>query len=296
VIADKATRAVPSVVTDGPATGCRALDLHLSGGIDIRILPDRGFDVGPAWFRGTQLAWISAVGETGPLDHPTGTEWNDAFGGGLVTTCGLRNVGAPSEGHGLHGTFSHLRAQNVRVERDGAGLVARARIVDASAIGHHLELEREIRSDSGTRSVTVTDLTRNLGSATEAAPILYHVNLLWDAVEIDSREVLPRDEDAAVALDNWTTAPPDAPRAPEQVFEHVGATRAVVTHGDLAVTLTWSLPRLWQWIHPGYGAFALEPANCSVLGRAHDRAEGRLPELEPGEERTTSITIGVEVR
>lgn len=298
MIADRATRAVPSVVADGPATGCRALDLHLAGGIDIRILPDRGFDIGTAWFHGAQLAWISAVGETRPLDHPQGTEWNDAFGGGLVTTCGLRNVGAPSEGHGLHGTYSHLRAQNVRVERDGEGLVAAARVVDASAIGHHLELEREIRTDSTTRRVTVTDRTRNLGPATEAAPILYHVNLLWDAVAIDSRAVLPRDEDAAAGLDSWTTAPPLTPGAPEQVFEHVGATRAVVTYGELAVTLTWSssLPRLWEWIHPGYGAFALEPANCSVLGRAHDRAEGRLPKLEPGEERTTSITIGVERR
>jgi hypothetical protein len=290
------TSAIASVVTDGPAGGCRAVDLRVPGGIDVRILPDRGFDIGAAWFRGMPLAWISAVGETGPLDHPQGDEWDDAFGGGLVTTCGLRNVGAASEGHGLHGTFSHLRARVVRVDRDGEALVARARVVDATAIGHHLELEREIRTESRAGRVTVTDRTRNLGPATEAAPILYHVNLLWDTVEVDSREVLPRDEDATAGLDSWTTAPPLTPGAPEQVFEHVGATRAVVTHGEVAVTLTWSLPRLWQWIHPGYGAFALEPANCSVLGRAHDRAEGRLPKLEPGEERTTTITIGAEVR
>lgn len=290
------TSAIASVVTDGPATGCRALDLRVPAGIDVRILPDRGFDIGAAWFRGTPLAWISAVGETRPLDHPEGTQWDDAFGGGLVTTCGLRNVGAASEGHGLHGTFSHLRAGDVRVERGHDALVARARIVDATAIGHHLELEREIRTESGAGRVTVTDRTRNLGPATEAAPILYHVNLLWDAVEIDSREVLARDQDAAAGLDSWASAPPLTPGAPEQVFEHVGATRAVVTRGDVTVTLTWSLPRLWQWIHRGYGAFALEPANCSVLGRAHDRAEGRLPELEPGEERTTTITIEAEVR
>jgi hypothetical protein len=37
----------------------------------------------------------------------------------------------------------------------------------------------------------------------------------------------------------------------------------------------------------------LEPANCSVLGRAHDRAAGRLPVLAPGEARTSTLEITV---
>jgi hypothetical protein len=57
------------------------------------------------------------------------------------------------------------------------------------------------------------------------------------------------------------------------------------------VNVTSSLPRLWQWVDPGLYALGLEPANCSVLGRAFDRAEGRLPVLAPGEERTTSLEI-----
>jgi hypothetical protein len=35
----------------------------------------------------------------------------------------------------------------------------------------------------------------------------------------------------------------------------------------------------------------LEPANCSVLGRAHDRAESRLPELAPGETRISRLEL-----
>jgi hypothetical protein len=38
----------------------------------------------------------------------------------------------------------------------------------------------------------------------------------------------------------------------------------------------------------------IEPSNCSVLGRAHDRAEGRLPSIHPGEERLTTVRIDVE--
>ena len=53
---------------------------------------------------------------------------------------------------------------------------------------------------------------------------------------------------------------------------------------------------LWQWVDPAPGVYALgiEPANCSVLGRARDRAEGRLPFLAPDQARRTRIAITVE--
>ena len=85
---------------------------------------------------------------------------------------------------------------------------------------------------------------------------------------------------------------------PERVWEHVGATRATVVNEriGLRVTIEHDLPRLWQWVDPAPGVYALgiEPANCSVLGRGHDRAEGRLPFLAPREERSTKIALTVE--
>lgn len=255
----------------------RAIDVRVEGGIDVRILPDRGFDIGNAWYRGTQIAWLSPLGEI---------RWQGdfarSFGGGLVTTCGLRNVGRPSEGQPQHGWFTSLPATDVRIEDRSA----RARIVEAEVPGATLELEREIVLDGALR---ITDVTRNLGLAPEPAPILYHCNFLWDSVEIDSDEVHPRDDDAAAG--DWREL---GPRGPERVYEHVGASSAIVARGEVRITVTWTLPRLWQWIHPEYGVLGIEPANCSVLGRAHDRAEGRLPVLEPGEERETSIMITAE--
>jgi Domain of unknown function (DUF4432) len=131
--------------------------------------------------------------------------------------------------------------------------------------------------------------------------VLYHVNFgwpLWDAgstVETDADQVRPRDDDAAPH--DWSTAPPEPVAMPERVWEHVGATRARVVNERLGirVELEFDLPRLWQWIDPAPSVYALglEPANCSVLGRAHDRAEGTLPFLEPGKERTTRIAVTV---
>jgi hypothetical protein len=246
----------------------------------VHALPERGLDVGRAWYRDTEIAWIS------PLDElPWQGDFARSFGGGLVTTCGLRNVGVPSEGQPQHGWYSSLPARDIEVQRQ----YARARMVEADVPGETLELTREIRVDGG--GVSLIDRTVNRGRAPVAAPLLYHVNLLWDAVDVDSAEVLPRDDDARAG--DWRT---QGPPGPERVYEHVPWTRAVVTCGGVRVTVTSTLPRLWQWIHPDYGVLGIEPANCSVLGRAHDRSEGRLPVLAPREERVTSLYIRAERR
>jgi Domain of unknown function (DUF4432) len=313
---DQLAVAVASTVLEGPAAGCRAVDLRVAGGIDVRILPDRGFDVGAAWFGGLPVAWLSAVGEAAPLDRPTGTDWLKAFGGGLITTCGLRNVGAPSEGHGMHGRFSHLRASDARLDRmkdeDDVVLMARGTIdeVDDDA---HLRVDRTITTRTGHGEVELTDVTTNLGTDAEPAPILYHVNLgapLLDhgaTVELASRQVEPRDEAAARGLEQWMRPGPPQAGAVEMVFEHrveagdTGWCRAALVNPSLglSVAVLWrkdELPRFHQWLHLGRSMYVLglEPANCSVLGRAEDRARGVLPVLGPGEKRTTGLRIRAE--
>jgi Domain of unknown function (DUF4432) len=311
---DQLAGATLSTVVNGPAHGCRALDLRVAGGIDVRILPDRGFDIGQAWFGGVPMAWISAVGESRPLERPTGMAWLTAFGGGLLTTCGLRNVGSPSEGHGLHGRFSHLPASNVRVGREVEGgdvlLTARATVDEVDESGTHLRVERTIRSRTAAGLVELTDVTTNLGAVPEPSPILYHVNLgvpVFDEearLEIDSSEVLPRDAAAERGLSAWVAPGPPAEGLPEMVFEHVvradesGWGRAALINRlvGLKVELRWhqaELPRFHQWLHlaPSMYVMGLEPANCSVLGRAADRAVGTLPVLEPGETRRTDLRI-----
>jgi hypothetical protein len=276
------------------ATQRPALDIRVYGGIELRLYPDRGLDIGAAWFRGFPLAWISPVGEGG-TDADT---WREAWGGGLVTTCGLENVGAPSEGIGLHGTYTFLEATGMEVVRSDSEVVCRATIHEPRG----LHVERTISTQVGAGRVELVDRTLNSAEVSLEAPLLYHVNLgwpLWDEgarVETNAEEVVPRDDDAAPH--DWRPAPePEA--VPERVWEHVRATEAWVVNERLGlrVGISSTLPRLWQWVDPtpGYYVLAIEPANCSVLGRAHDRAVGRLPLLEPGEERTTTLVVTAEL-
>ncbi len=299
-----------SEVASGPAAGTRAIDVRPWGGIGCRIYPDRGLDIGQAWFDTTPLAWASHVGETGPLNRLEGLDWTDGFGGGLVVTCGLRNVGMPSEGHGLHGSFSHLTASRLSVERvmdDEPRIVVRGTMLD-DAPPAPLRVERTIRVAAGEGRVDLVDTTTNLGDVPAEAPLLYHCNFgypLWAPpaqLELPVIDTIPRDPDSEVALGVWHL-PPEVEEAPERVLEQVldpdldwGWARLTNPGLGVEVTLGWDraeLPRLNQWLdpNPGMSVLGVEPANCSTRGRAADRAEGRLPFLEPGQVRKTHLRI-----
>jgi Domain of unknown function (DUF4432) len=308
---DQLASAVPSVVTDGPAAGSRAIDLRAWDGIDLRLLPDHGLDAGAAWYAGIPIAWVSPTGETGPVPNPRDQDWSRTFNGGLLTTCGLRNVGVPSEGHGQHGEFHQQRATIDAVERSDAGvLTVRGRVAEVDSLRFHLEVQRSWRTRVGEGRVELVDVVRNRGREPEAVPMLYHVNLgapLWAEgaeLELDATATHPRDEAAAPFAGEWRRAPGVVPGAGERVFEHEvaagpgGWAEARVRNEriGLEVTVRWdvaTLPRFWQWVQPapGLAVLGLEPSNCSVLGRAYDRAAGRLPELAPGEEQINRLEI-----
>lgn len=316
---DHLAQVVSSRVTDGPAAGCRAIDVRTYRGFAVRLLPDRGLDVGSVWFGDVPLHWTSAVGEAAPLPNPRDGDWNAAFGGGLITTCGYRNVGAPSEGHGQHGLASHLRARDLQIDRQAPGqpeaVVIRGVMEEVEAIGARLRVERTIRISVGRAQLEISDRTTNLGGQPEPAPLLYHVNLgapLWAdeaTLEITSDGVEPRDEASEPIRDGWRAPPAVAPGVDEWVGEHRvradqqgwASARLRQPREGLDVEVAWDttgLPRLHQWMHRRAGVYALavEPANCSVLGRAADRAAGRLPMLAPGAARSTDLRVTAERR
>ncbi len=110
----------PFVFDDGPARGVRALRFR-AGGLSFDVLADRGLDIGAFEHRGVPLAWLSHTGVVSPAFYePAGEGWLRSFGGGLLVTCGLTNVGPPGrrggEALGLHGRASNTPASNVSHE------------------------------------------------------------------------------------------------------------------------------------------------------------------------------------
>ena len=220
-------------------------------------------------------------------------DWLRGFGGGLVATCGLRNVGVPSEGHGLHGEISHQPARDVRVERwvDGerALLSASGAVAEVTALGHRLELERTWTTRTGEGRLELVDVTRNLGPEPEPAPLLYHVNLgapLWSAgatLALDARG-RPARRGRGRAL--GPRARPSRARASASSSTR-SRRRGRLVHGGRRLAgpacgsqLRWeaaALPRLHQWVHPAPGIARARPRAGELLGPRPRRRPRRGP-------------------
>lgn len=315
---DQVARVSASRLDGGPADGMRVIDVALMGGLCFRVLPDRGLDIGAAWCgsgdgRIVPLSWTSKLGEDQPpLDIAADSTWITRFSGGLVSTCGFDNVGPTSEGVGLHGSFSHRRASQVTTQRTVSPngiveVVIRGVIDDADALDRHVRIHRTITATTGKASVTVRDMVENLGAADEPIPVLYHCNFgypFWsDGASVtfpEGTNAIPRDVDAAADV-NTTDFPGTGSGRRERVYEQCVPAGSAIARiqspaTQLAVEVSWSresLDRCIQWIHPGAGVSALgiEPSNSSVRGRAHDRAEGRLPVLAAGQTTTFWVKI-----
>jgi hypothetical protein len=310
-------------LSDGSEDGVRVIDARAAGGLSAMILADRGLDLGAVWAAGHQVSWQSTTGAVHPA-YFTEPTWLRSFHGGLLTTCGLQNVGLPSTdqgtAHGLHGRISNIPARNVNhrvVEEDGR-LVAEitGEMRETDVFGSDLLLRRRISLPMGETAVHVEDEVVNQGFAPAAVLILYHVNLGYPVVADGARllgppaEIVGRDERAQGAIGDHASFPPPEDGFAEYVYEHRlrdrDAARASITlanpsfgpTGGIAATVSWDprqLPRLWQWrmLGPGMYLTGLEPANCGLAGRAAEREAGTLPMLAPGEARRFGITVRI---
>lgn len=311
---------------DGRGVGVAAADINTGAGLRYRVLLDRGMSIGDAEFKGVPLAWQSPTGVTGPAYHEReGLGWLRTFQGGLMATCGLTQVGTPcadqGEALGLHGRAGHLPAEAVWVDGEWQAdgeyrMWARGKVIEAGGFGPHVVLTRTISSSVGVNRIVFEDRVANLGGNPVPHMMLYHFNLGFPLLREGARVVLPsqgvtpRDGESAVGLHTWTEV--TAPRADyhEQVFHHEMAagpdgyvTAALVNEEGpagkpLVVYVRYrqaELPRFWQWKYLGVGTYVmgLEPGNCSVMGRAHDRAAGDLESLAPGETREYRVEMGV---
>ncbi len=105
-------------IEDGKGRGMRVWEVSNGSGLAFTVYPDRGLDIGRASIRGVPVAWYSANGEVAPAFYePEGAGWLRSWAGGLLTSCGLANVGTPcdvgGEPQGLHGRLSHIPAAEV---------------------------------------------------------------------------------------------------------------------------------------------------------------------------------------
>jgi hypothetical protein len=310
------------VFAEGKAKGVEALRVETGGGLSLTILIDRGLDLGEVRFRGQSLNWRSPAGVVHPAYYEReGSGWLRTFGGGLLVTCGLRNVGPGlvdgSETFGLHGEISCTPALQTNVDCRWQGeryvIEVRGEVREAHAFGPNLRLQRTWRTELGACWIELEDRVTNDGFRPEIHMQLYHWNfgypLFRPASELylSTDAVQPRDSASQAAIDRHRSGESPTARASEQVFFHrfrgePPDRASVVLVSDheskaLGVELVYDparLPHLVQWKVCGEGEYVcgIEPSTCLVAGREWHRQQGLSP-LQPGETRCHTLRLTV---
>ncbi|MGZ4391857.1 MAG: DUF4432 family protein [Gaiellaceae bacterium] len=299
-------------IVDDPRSGPngRAYRITVAGGVSVEVLPDRGLDLGSLWFANYPIAWRSPLEVRGAHIDPAGEGWIGRFGGGMLVTCGLDNIGPGREGMGLHGSHHSTVAADVAVRRTAAGGVVVEGVVDSAKVfGRQVYLHRRITVVPDHAELNVSDRVVNEGTTPAAVPILYHLNfgapfLMPGAqIEMSADRHIAR-EDTSARFD-WTSYPRPTTEVVEAVWEHTqliadedGNARARVRSDPLGLTakVTWNagaLPRCLEWLYPTMKGWALgiEPANAPIFGPDRSGPNAGAPVLEPGQQQETGFTL-----
>lgn len=298
---------------DGPERGVRKAFVRNGGGLEFTVHLDRGFDLGEARLNGHNLSWRSPVGAVHPYAWQEEEGWLRRFPGGLLTTCGLGNVGPAEPGRPLHGRYSNTPAILLSQrsfwegERYLTELVGEVR--DYALFGPNLVLTRRLSSAHDRNALLVQDSVENQGFEPQPLMLLYHCNFGYPLLAEGARlhlegGVTPRDEAARAGLEHAHSV--HGPRAgyAEQVFhcdlapDEEGQCRVALVNPALALSVTLRFPKaalphftLWKQLGEGAYALGLEPGTCGVTGFAREQALGRVPTLEPGERYETALEL-----
>ncbi len=312
----------PFTYRDGAREGVRAVRVRTGRGLTFTVLPGRGMDISHAAYEDMPLAWIAPTGEAhAHAFEPQERGWLRTFSGGLLTTCGLSNAGTHNEDDGgealgLHGRIAHAPAEEegawTQWDGDEAEMVVSGTLREARVFGENLRLTRRITAPLGGATLRIEDRVENRGFRESPLMLLYHLNFGWPLVSEDTELILgahrteARDAAAERGRDRWNRFEAPQPGYEEQVFFHdvvpdAGGTAAALLlnrASGLGVRIAYdraALPHLIQWKMMGQGDYVcgIEPANCRVMGRAGERAAGRLQFIAPGEVRHFGVTLSV---
>ena len=280
-----------SKLIHGPGEGVAVAEFHNAAGLRFTVVPDRCMDLYDLSYRGVNLSFLSRNGLRSPLSYTAlNGEFAQQWSGGMLSTCGLDNVGGACADGGTiyptHGRISAVPAQHfgvqARWEDDDYVLEASGEMHQTRLYGAHLSLERTIRTTLNAKSVTVRDRISNLDAKEEPLMLLYHCNFGYPLLDQGAQVLVSAAR--AEPLNDLSTDParmisPVDGRGEELYLCHASGGRCVAMLYNPALELagyvafdTAALPRFLEWkmMKSHDYVLALEPCNTWAIPR--DRA------------------------
>ena len=311
---------------DGKAKGVEAVEVHTGAGLEFTVLPGRGMDIAWTSYRGIPVNYMSKTGIVSPAYYESdGMKGLQNFFAGMLTTCGLLNVGGPScamhpvigqRHYGIHGRISNSVAEQVSLYEgweDGEYVIKVSGLVQEGTLhGEHLSLRREISTKLGSKEFRMKDVVTNHAAVPQDMMILYHINVGYPILDANSRmiadsgEIAPRSEEAAQELALATTYGEPVLGIAERCYIHDmnpdadGLVKVALVNDALEVGIALeykkeALPYFNQWkmLNKKEYVVGLEPGNCLPTGYEHAKQNGMLDVLQPGESKTFEIVYKI---
>lgn len=279
---------------DGKMKGVRAIEIN-TGKVRFTVLPDRCMDIAQAYYKENAVAWFSKTGITAPAYYEKdGKNWLRGFYGGLITTCGLRNIGAEVGEHGLHGRIANTPASKVSVYADWEGdeyvMRVSGEMRESRVFGENLVLKRTITAKLLSEEFTVEDTVVNEGFEDAKTVLCYHCNYGYPLVREGAKMVGVQEEIADI------TAPIHGKEEECHNVEHTGAVAtAGIENGEIGAYITYERDSLedflvWKMMGESEYVVGLEPRTTS-LGGKNIVAQDKYVVVAPFGEYKTKLTF-----
>lgn len=309
---DSFCRADEFEFTSGKARGSRGIRVKC-GDLSFTVLPDRCMDIAYCEYKGLPMSFDADCGIVSPA-YFNERDYSRSFTAGLLTTCGLSNIGASCTDEGTfycqHGLISSMPACDVSINRfwkdDEYFITISGRMKQTILFGEKLELLRTITVKLGENKINIHDEVVNNGFAREVLMLLYHMNFGYPLIddgtilETNAENLRARDDEAQKGICNAHQFCVPQHEYKEQVFYHDSVENSYVKiiNEKLGIICEISydsenLPFLIEWKQMGEGDYVLgvEPGTNPPEGRKAEREKGRLKYIEAGERKQFDLTI-----
>lgn len=317
---DNLANATQFVFADGPARGMRAIQVMTGSGFDFTILPDRGMDIAQATYKGIPIAYITKGGIKnlalcGAENHQ---EFARYFMAGLVTTCGLDNVGGECEINGRHfpqhGRNTLTPAENICInkfwEKGSYWIEISGTMRQAALFGENLSIVRKIKVQMGKCEVWLQDEILNESAVNYDYMLMYHCNFGFPLVDQSAKVISNHKEQHYFdEISKKAGRHNEVLDAPHKTFEqnvftlHKPATsivKAAVINPDLGLGAfvecdEKQLACFTQWIQLAEQDYVLglEPGKNHPIGREAAIKNKTCVVIKPGECHHSGIHIGI---
>lgn len=292
----------------------------------VQVIPTRGMGIAKAQNGEIEFGWHSPIRgpvhpNWVPVNEPSGIGWLDGFDE-LMVRCGLASNGAPEfdvQGNlvwPLHGRIANLPAEDVAIDIDeAAGRIAIRGTVNENRFHiQRLQLQTEISMQLDSDEVSVKDRITNLSDRPSNFQILYHNNFGPPVLGTESclhapvKKLVPRNDHAAKGIQQWNEFGPPAVGFAEQVYfmelasDDHGHSIVVLSNNNQSIAASvrydaTALPCFSLWkntvgLADGYVA-GLEPATNFPNPKSFEQDHDRVVNLEPGESREFTMSIGM---